>query len=153
MRFTYNIYHISIWVNSNLSWITRCNLDILNYDVCFAVRVSDGVRGDGARSITSVTVTMQNTGTVTWTRSGSYRLGLAIGDKAIWRINRVELPSDVLPGEQVTFRFNIIAQNIPPDPKHQGNGSGIKRLFQWRMLQEMVEWFGVNTPPVMISID
>lgn len=96
----------------------------------------------------SVTVIMQNSGVTTWTRSASYRLGESTTHGVTdtdWGIRRIELTYDVLPGAQVSFQFNIIAPN-------KGIGSGITKLFQWRMLQEMVEWFGIETPPLEIRI-
>lgn len=96
----------------------------------------------------SVTIIMQNSGVTAWTRSASYKLGESISHGVTgtgWGISRVELPQDLLPGAQVSFQFNIIAPN-------KGIGSGISKLFQWRMLQEMVEWFGVETPPLEIRI-
>jgi hypothetical protein len=41
----------------------------------------------------------------------------------------------------VTFQFNIQAPQLPGDHR-----------FQWRMVQEMVEWFGDYTPDTSIGI-
>jgi hypothetical protein len=48
---------------------------------------------------------------------------------------------DVLPGETVTFQFDIVAPARPGTHK-----------FRWRMLQEGVEWFGTFTPGVAIRV-
>jgi FAD binding domain-containing protein/PASTA domain-containing protein len=94
----------------------------------------------------SVSVTMQNTGVTTWRKSSYYRLGSqASQDNNFWGLNRVELPMDVAPGGQVTFHFNIVAPT-------QGIGSGITHFFEWKMVQEAVEWFGVTTPLTTIHI-
>ena len=71
----------------------------------------------------NVTVTMKNTGSTTW------------------RTNRVVLPGDVPPGGQVTFSFTVLA------PTKAGTYN-----FQWRMVQEGVEWFGASTPNVTVSV-
>ena len=67
-------------------------------------------------------------------------------ETAIGGLNRVELPADVSPGSQVTFEFNIVAPET-------GIGSGINSLFKWKMLQESIEWFGVDTTLVSIRIN
>jgi hypothetical protein len=87
-----------------------------------------------------VTVTMQNSGVTTWTRSGSYGLGSQSSqDNINWGRHRVELPADISPGTHVTYQFNIVAPE-------KGIGSGKSLFFRWKMLQELVEWFGVSTP-------
>jgi hypothetical protein len=89
-----------------------------------------------------VTVTMRNTGSSTWTRSASYRLGSqAPQDNTRWGLGRVELPNDVAPGGTVTFSFQITAPNEP----------GAYR-FAWRMLQEQVEWFGLPMPHAVVRV-
>ena len=88
----------------------------------------------------TVTVTMKNTGTLSWLPP-YYRLGeqpdfwhATGGAHPRWGIGRVELPlnSEVRPGEEHEFEFTITAPNDP--------GSEIDS--NWRMLQEYVEWFG-----------
>jgi hypothetical protein len=51
----------------------------------------------------------------------------------------------VAPGGQVTFYFKIVAPS-------QGVGSGITHFFEWQMVQEGVEWFGITTPLTTIHI-
>ena len=84
---------------------------------------------------------MKNIGTSVWTAGGLYRLGSQNPqDNIIWDLNRVELPADVNPGDTVTFTFDIYS--LP---------SGVKN-FQWRMVQDGVEWFGEYTPNVKITV-
>jgi hypothetical protein len=89
-----------------------------------------------------VTVEMYNSGVSTWTRAGSYRLGSqAPQDNTVWGLSRVDLPNDVMPGKTATFQFNITAPSQ----------SGIYQ-FQWRMVQDSVEWFGRFTSAVAIRV-
>jgi hypothetical protein len=79
-----------------------------------------------------VSVTMTNTGNVTWSAGALYRLGAQNPqDNATWGLSRVELPHAVAPGASVTFNFNVTA------PTSVGTYN-----FQWRMVQDFVEWFG-----------
>ena len=99
----------------------------------------------------NISVTFKNTGTTTWTSDELYRLGTqSPQDNTIWvNSNRVELPHDVPPGEEVTFNITITA---PVE-------TGIY-ILQWRMVQDAVEWFGqmsdpayfVATPPLQDSL-
>ncbi len=90
-----------------------------------------------------VSVTMRNTGSATWTRAGLYRLGSQNPqDNGTWGIGRVELGADaVAPGQSTTFSFDIVA---PVAPRVYD--------FQWRMVQENVEWFGAFTDNVPITV-
>ena len=61
-----------------------------------------------------VSITIQNTGTTTWTQAGGYALSsVNPDDNMTWGLNRVELsPSDsIAPGQSKTFTFNITAPN------------------------------------------
>jgi len=90
----------------------------------------------------NVTVTMQNTGSTIWRAATSYRLGSQNPqDNGTWGIGRVELPSDVMPNAQVTFSFAVTA------PQAQGVYD-----FQWRMVQDSVEWFGEYSPNVQVTV-
>ena len=88
-------------------------------------------------------VTMRNNGTSTWTNGATnpFRLGSqSPQDNSTWGFGRRELPAPVAPGAEVTFNFDVIA---PPPGAYS---------FQWRMLQEMVEWFGDLTPVVPVQV-
>ena len=91
----------------------------------------------------AVSVTMQNTGTTTWTAAGAYRLGSQNPqDNTTWGTNRVSLPSgsSVAPGANVTFSFNVTA------PATKGTYN-----FQWRIVQDGVEWFGALSTNVAVK--
>jgi|TARA_B110000967_G_scaffold80024_1_gene82793 hypothetical protein len=85
----------------------------------------------------TVSVTLKNVGTITWTKASGYFLGSQNPqDNTTWGLNRVSLGDDdnILPNEEKTFEFDITAPTIA------GNIN-----FQWRMLQDGVEWFGAYT--------
>src|SRR5207253_2652947 len=91
----------------------------------------------------AVSVTMQNTGGTTWTAAGAYRLGSQNPqDNTTWGTNRVSLPSgsSVAPGANVTFSFNVTA------PATKGTYN-----FQWRIVQDGVEWFGALSANVAVK--
>jgi hypothetical protein len=75
-----------------------------------------------------------------WTATGAmpYRLGT---QSNTWGRNRVDVPSVVAPGEEVTFRFSVTAP-----------ARGGIYPFQWQMVQESVEWFGPLTPSVNVLV-
>ncbi len=85
----------------------------------------------------TASITMRNTGTSTWTPAGnnSYSLGSqSPQDNFKWSTNRVLLPHDVSPGDTVTFTHTFTA------PTSEGLYN-----FQWKMVQDGVEWFGDKT--------
>ncbi|GEM_PF-2163871 len=94
----------------------------------------------------SVSVTMKNTGTNTWTPIGpqinAYRLGsVNPTDNLIWGLGRAELPNAVPAGGQVTINFTVTAPNAPSTYN-----------FQWRMVQEGVQWFGLPSQKVVVGV-
>jgi RHS repeat-associated protein len=90
----------------------------------------------------TVSITMQNTGTTTWSASTNYKLGSQNPiDNTLWRDGRVLLNSPVSPGQQYTFTFPITA------PATAGTYN-----FQWKMLREAVEWFGALSPNVAVTV-
>lgn len=91
-----------------------------------------------------VSVTMRNTGTTSWTRADGYKLGAQNPqDTARWGVTRVELNvgESIPPGGTRRFDFQVRAPN-----------SGGTYPFQWRMLRELVEWFGDFTPVVNVAV-
>lgn len=83
-----------------------------------------------------VNVKFRNAGTSTWRKSDQYKLGSQNPqDNGTWNVARVELASDVAPGQVASFDFSVKAPVSP---------GGYN--FQWRMLQEGVAWFGELTP-------
>jgi hypothetical protein len=90
----------------------------------------------------AVSVTMRNDGSETWTDGALYRLGSQNPqDNYTWEVNRVALPRPVAPGEEVTFNFTVTA------PSTNGTYN-----FQWRMVQDGVEWFGDASPNVLVNV-
>jgi Ig-like domain from next to BRCA1 gene len=90
----------------------------------------------------TVSLRMRNTGTTKWTAAEDYRVGSVNPlDNEVWGFRRVAVPVDVAPGEEVTFTFAMKAPRTPG----QYN-------FQWRMVQDGVEWFGEETPNLLINV-
>ncbi|MBZ5551796.1 MAG: hypothetical protein LAO21_03675 [Acidobacteriia bacterium] len=85
----------------------------------------------------TVSVTMRNSGTTTWSESQSYRLGSQNpASNTTWGLSRVTLATgeSVVPGANKTFTFAITAPSTPNTYN-----------FQWRMVREGVGWFGAST--------
>ena len=96
--------------------------------------------GQGA----TVSVTMKNTGTTTWTEASGYRLGSQNPqDNLIWGTGRVYLAAgeSIAPGQQKTFTFTVTAPLVASSYN-----------FQWRMLREGVAWFGAYSTNVAINV-
>jgi hypothetical protein len=90
-----------------------------------------------------ITITFENTGTTTWTDAELYHLGSQNPqDNLNWGPNRLLLPNDVLPGEQVTLSATLTA------PSTVG-----LYYFQWQMVQDGVEWFGEKTETVNFVVN
>lgn len=81
-----------------------------------------------------VVLRLRNTGTTTWTSGGAnpYRLGSQRPqDNMTWGISRVDVPHAVGPTEQVDFNFSVTAPR-----------TGGLIPMGWRMVRELVRWFG-----------
>jgi RHS repeat-associated protein len=90
----------------------------------------------------SVSVTMKNTGSNTWTTASHHNLGSQNAqDNTTWGMGRVGLPFSVASGSQATFTSTLTA------PATSGTYN-----FQWRMVQDGVEWFGDLTPNVVVTV-
>ena len=89
----------------------------------------------------NVSVTMKNTGGTTWSETTHHRLGNQIAGDPF--THRRLLPSGVTvaPGAQYTFAWQVTA------PATAGTYT-----FQWRMVEEMVEWFGPFTPSTPVTV-
>lgn len=95
----------------------------------------------------AVAVTMRNTGNSVWVRNGN--LGYKLGsqnpqDNVTWGTNRVMLgTSDAIgPGQVKTWSFNVTA------PASSGTYN-----FQWRVLEETIEWFGAFSTNVVVQVN
>ena len=95
----------------------------------------------------TVSVTMQNSGTTIWAPSSDlgYKLGTQNPqDNTLWAgTTRVYLnPGEsVLPGQSKIFTFTITAPAMPGSYN-----------FQWRMVREGVAWFGAASPNLAIAV-
>jgi RHS repeat-associated protein len=92
----------------------------------------------------AVSVTLQNTGATTWTPGTNHRLGSQNAqDNTTWGTNRVSLPAgtSIAPGASRTFGFNVTA------PAAAGTYN-----FQWKMVQDGVEWFGAQSANVAVKV-
>jgi len=94
---------------------------------------------------TTVSVTMKNTGTTTWTQAGGYKLGTQNPqDNTLWTgATRIYLSGSdsIAPNQSKTFTFTITAPTTPGTYN-----------FQWRMVQEGVQWFGAYSTNVSIQV-
>lgn len=92
-----------------------------------------------------VSITIKNAGMTTWTQAGQYKLGVqSPQDNTLWvggtRIY-LEPNETIAPGQSQTFGFEITAPHTPGTYD-----------FQWRMVQDGVEWFGEFTPLTKIMV-
>ncbi len=80
----------------------------------------------------TATVVMHNNGTTTWSPDLMYRLG-SVND-ALWRPDtRIHRIGKVFPNQDASYTFSCVA------PISTGS-----KLFGWRMVQELTEWFGAT---------
>lgn len=100
-----------------------------------------------AGRMVTVTVTVKNTGSTTWSEAGGYRLGAVDDSDPFYSGTRVTLPAgtNVAPGQTYTFSFTMTAPAA---------GSYVT---DWRMVHDGTGWFGethretvavVNAAPV-----
>jgi alkylated DNA repair dioxygenase AlkB len=92
----------------------------------------------------SVSVTMRNSGTTTWTDAGGYSLTSKNPDyNTTWGLYRVYLAAgdSIAPNASKTFTWTVTA------PSTAGTYA-----FQWQMRQSGVEWFGPLTPNVAVTV-
>lgn len=90
----------------------------------------------------NVSITMKNTGTKTWTVAEAYKIGTWLPrDNFNWGFNRVRVPASVAPNTNATFTFTVTA------PTTAGTYD-----FQWRMIQELIMWFGQSTSNVRVVV-
>ncbi|MFZ3555057.1 C1 family peptidase [Streptomyces sp. BH055] len=87
-----------------------------------------------------VAITLRNTGIQSWRPGHNYRLGSQNPqDNTAWGLGRVDVPHQVPTWGEATFAFHVTA---PAQlPAH----------YQWRMVQDAVEWFGEFTPGVLVE--
>lgn len=94
-----------------------------------------------AGQIYSVSVTMRNTGTSTWT-AGNYYLGSQNPQaNNTWGLNRVSLSAPVAPNTDKTFTLNITAPSSP------GNYN-----FQWQLAKDGSGYFGAPSTNVLVNV-
>ena len=93
-----------------------------------------------------IQITMQNTGTTTWTAAAGYALSsVNPNDNTTWGLNRVQLsPSDsIAPGQSKTFAFNITVPNSATyltGPLH----------CDWQMINGSTRFGAVSSNPVTV---
>lgn len=92
----------------------------------------------------SVSITLQNTGKTNWTKDDGFYLGSQNTQKnTTWGFDRIDFEEGetITPGASKTFAFDII---VP-------NDEGVYN-FQWRMMQEGVNWFGDISPNRLVNV-
>ncbi len=105
------------------------------------------------QSTGTVAITMQNTGTSSWVQGDVFLATQEPQDNYYWCIqnnpygsqsgNRVVLPRDIAPGEQVTFNFSVVPLGCrfsAPSP------------LQFRMLSQLHGTFGDETPDPGVAV-
>jgi hypothetical protein len=89
----------------------------------------------------AVTISMKNTGTVTWTTSTFKLASQSPASNMNWGRNRATLSKPIAPGTSGTFSFTVTA------PTAAGTYN-----FQWQMIQEGVGFFGDLTPNKPLTV-
>lgn len=106
-----------------------------------ALFIAQGVPAEMTTGQTySVSVSMRNTGSVTWTQAAGYQLAL-VAQGINWGTSAAPLPGEVTPGSEVTFNFTVTA---PPVPGYDA--------FQWRMEQQGMGRFGEASANLVVPV-
>jgi YD repeat-containing protein len=140
------VYHFQ-WgmLRENFWWFGETSADTLVIVESNAAFVSQNVPTVMQAGQTyPVSVTMTNTGPVTWTSENLYSLGARNPqDNSIWGANsgRTNLPAPVAPNQTVTFNFNVTAPSTPGSYN-----------FQRQMVKDGLSWFGATTPNVAVNV-
>jgi hypothetical protein len=143
-------WHMRTWNTSGQasSWVTRSfNINTSTIGPRNAQFVSQNVPTTMiAGQQYTVSVTMKNTGSTTWTRANNFKLGSQNPrDNLTWlkTTNRVLLSSSdsIATNQTKTFTFTVTA------PSNPGTHN-----FRWQMVQEGVAWFGDLTPNVAVNV-
>tara|TARA_B100000809_G_scaffold127796_2_gene125929 strand:- start:2312 stop:4912 length:2601 start_codon:yes stop_codon:yes gene_type:complete len=127
---------IDVKVDLDASSVTTVNVYPVSGEYNHAEFISQDIPTLIAGQKATISLTMKNTGTTTWT-IGNYFLGSRNPqDNSNWGINRVPLNEgeNILPTEEKTFAFEVDATD--------DKGT---YFFEWQMTQEGVEWFGDRT--------
>lgn len=88
----------------------------------------------------NVSLRMNNAGNTTWSPAAGYALG-ALNNSTVWGSHRLALPGDIGPGATAVINAQLRAPTTP----------GVYN-FQWQMVQDGVEWFGVYTTNVAVTV-
>ncbi len=97
-----------------------------------------------AGAAATATLVFRNTGAAEWKDSGGYKLGAqAPNDNLTFRSGRVRLGSDATVGNGAEYAFTVPFKA----PARAGT-----YVFQWRLVQEKVEWFGQSSKAVSIVV-
>ncbi len=120
----------------------RVNVIAPNFNAQF---ISQNVpdRMDAGQSY-PVSITFENTGGDTWTKSEQVKLGSqSPANNVTWGFNRVELgdAESITTGQSKTFNFTVTAPDYCGVPD-----------FQWRMLKENLGEFGDFSPRVAVLV-
>jgi len=98
--------------------------------------------------IVGVPITLTNTGSLNWSKSGANPTYLAYhwlntsGQAVVWDGLRTVLPNDLSSGQLANLTASLMAPSTP----------GTYRLF-WDMVQESVAWFSGGGAPVLVPAD
>jgi RHS repeat-associated protein len=91
----------------------------------------------------AVSVTMNNSGGNPWSSASGHKLGTQNPqDNNLWTGSpRVALPGTIALGANAVFSFNVTAPSTPGTYN-----------FQWKMVQDGVEWFGAQSANAAIKV-
>jgi|GEM_PF-6582267 len=120
----------------------NCAADIKTNNAEFVSQVVPAFMNPGR--VYPIIITMRNAGTTTWSDTDNYHLGSQNHqDNTVWSFGRVNFSDDesILPGATKKFVFNVTAPAVPGAYN-----------FQWRMVQDGVEWFGDKTVNAAITV-
>ena len=129
---------------------SSCNEPPIGEQYCSEYISQSAPASLAAGSTATVSVTMKNCGTKTWTPPGggdiNTNLGFKLGsqnpqDNTTWNLARIGVSNAVPKNQTETFDFVITA------PSTAGTYN-----FQWRMVDEFVRWFGNYAPNLQIEV-
>jgi RHS repeat-associated protein len=89
-----------------------------------------------------VTLKFVNSGNTTWSSATGYALGSWNPENNFrWGVARAQLKQDAGPTSPGIFEFTVTAPKLPGT-----------YAFQWRLLEENVEWFGRESDELLINV-